>query len=433
MIIGADWLLTGAGDPIRDGAVLTRGSRVEAAGSFAALVVDNPGEATEFFNDCVLMPGLVNAHTHLSLSVLKGLLAPEAMAPWLRKVTRAVHALGDDDFAASASLGALECLQCGVTSVGDIAYGPEALAAAADAGVGGVFYWEVLGLEAGDLSGELADREFPTEVGMCNAGRTRCGVSPHAPYSSGPELLRAVHTVARRHKVGFAVHVAESEAERDLMLYGEGPFADAARRLAPDFTPPRSSSVAYLSSLGVLDDALAIHCVHLQPGDIPLLKSKTRGVVLCPRSNAYLRNGKPPVSELYAANVKLALGTDSTASNSDLDIMEEARALRTLASTITARRLIRMVTRDAARALGLHDEIGTLEPGKQADVALFRIGPVTDPEAAVVRSAGRDALEAVMTAGVWRVREGRPSFPTAAIERAAARARAKAEAAVAGS
>jgi cytosine/adenosine deaminase-related metal-dependent hydrolase len=430
VIIGGDWLVTSAGEPIRGGAIVSQGSRVHAVGTYAELTAADPSLPAEYFRDCVLTPGLVNAHTHLALTVLKDLAPPAPLPQWLRGVTRAILRLSDDDIAASTSLGALECLMCGVTVVGDIAYGPEALAAAADAGLGGVFYWEVLGLDAGDLSGELAEREFPTESGACTAGRTRCGISPHTPYTSGPRLLRAAHAVAVKHGVSFAVHVAESAAERELLASGAGPFADTARRLAPDFKPPRKSPVAYLESLGVLDAAVAVHCVDVDAADIALLKRRARGVVLCPRSNAYLHNGEPPVTALYRTGISLGVGTDSAASNADLDLLAEAREVRRIGRTVTSRRLMRMLTCDGAKALGVDDEFGSLEPGKQADVAIFRTGPTPDPETAVLLHGGRDVLEALLAAGVWRVREGRPCFPVGTVERAAERARETARRAI---
>jgi 5-methylthioadenosine/S-adenosylhomocysteine deaminase len=427
MIVGGDWLVTAAGDPIRGGAVLTQGARIHAVGTFAELTAAHPATHAEYYRGCVLTPGLVNAHTHLSLTVLKDL-APSAPLPqWLRDVTKAIVRMGQDEFAASASLGALECLLCGVTVVGDIVYGPEALAASADAGLAGVFCWEVLGLDADDLPAELAEREFPADPGACTSGRTRCGVSPHTPYTSGPRLLRAIHEIAETHHTAYVVHVAESPAERELLRAGTGPFADTARRLAPDLVPPRTSPVAYLDSLGVLDGAVAVHCVDVDRADIALLKRHARAVVVCPRSNAYLHNGEPPVPALYRSGITLAIGTDSAASNTDLDLLSEARAVRAIGPAITSRRLLRMITADGAKALGVDDDFGTLEPGKQADFAVFRTGATADPESDVLRHGGRDTLEALCTAGVWRVREGRPCFPVGSIERAGARARAVAQ------
>jgi cytosine/adenosine deaminase-related metal-dependent hydrolase len=337
-----------------------------------------------------------------------------AMRPFLARVTAAVQAMTAADFEASAAEGALECLRAGVTCVGDIAYGPGPLAACAGLGLGGVFHWEVLGIAAEELEATLAARGFPAD---CAHGRARCGISPHTPYTCGPALLRRAADFARGRDLSFAVHVAESPAERELMLHGTGALADTAARLARGFTAPGVGSVAYLERLGVLPGALAVHCVSLEPGDAERLAA-ARGVALCPRSNAYLGNGAPPVAELRAAGVTLALGTDSAASNWDLDLFAEARALLALDAALTPRKLLRMLTRDGARALGLDDTVGALTPGLQADLAVVGTGPAPDPEAAV------------MAAGVWRVRGGEHTQPTRDIGEAAAAARGVAERAI---
>ncbi|HEX9092957.1 MAG TPA: amidohydrolase family protein [Coriobacteriia bacterium] len=423
MIVTGDWVVPVVGPPIRHGAVLTRGARIDRVGRLPELLALAPDDPVERFDGCVIIPGLVNAHTHLSLTVLGGLVPPTRMRDFLAQVTKAVLAMSSDDFAASASAGALECLECGVTSVGDIVYGPEPLAACADAGVGGVFYWEVLGIDADDLSGELAEAEFPSEVGACTTGRTRCGVSPHTPYTSGPRLLEAAWRVAQRHGTGFAIHAAESPAERELMKSGSGPLLEVAHRLARGFVAPKSGSIAYLDRLGVLAGAVVVHCVHLETGDPTLLKRKAAGVVLCPRSNERLGNGSPPVAELSAAGVRLALGTDSPASNADFDLFEEARAARRLHPGLTARRTLAMMTVDGARTLGLEGHCGALQPGSQADLAVIETGQTEDPERAVVARGGRDTVRAVLGGGIWRVRGGKPAMPVTAIERAAERAR----------
>jgi cytosine/adenosine deaminase-related metal-dependent hydrolase len=432
MILTADWVLPVTGRPLERGAVLVRGPRIELVGPLEDVVAHAPKEAVERFDGCVIMPGLVNAHTHLSLTVLGGLVPSMPMVPFLKQVTKAVLAMSDDDFAASAALGALKSLRCGVTCVGDIAYGPESLAACADVGLAGVFFWEVLGVDAADLSGELAEREFPSEVGACSTGRARCGISPHTPYTSGPELLKAAWKVSQRHHVPFAIHAAESTAERDLMLRGGGALAETAGRLAHGFHAPGTGSIAYLESLGVLQDATVVHCTNLEAGDARRLKRSVRGVVLCPRSNAYLHNGSPPVAELSTAGLYLALGTDSAASNSDLDLWEEGRALRALDRTLGARRIVAMLTHDGALVLGLGNLCGALAPGLQADITIVRTGETSDPETAVVTLGGASTIEAVLTAGLWRIREGKSALPSVSLERGAAGSRAVAERAIAG-
>lgn len=422
MLVAADWLVNPGDHPVREGAVFMRGNRIDAVGRLEDLQGSHPSEPLERFDGCVIIPGLVNAHTRLSLTVLEGLVeeVPDIIR-YQRRVTSAIHAMSNDDFAASATHGALECLRCGITTVGDIGYGPEPLAACADAGVGGMFYWEIRGIDEHALAGELAEMEFPSE-GKCSTGRLRCGISPQAVFVSGPELIKAEWQVAHTHHTGFAIHVAESAAERDLLLHGDGPLADVARTFAHGFKPPRTGTVAYLERLGALAGAVAVGCVHLDPGDAARLRRHARGVVLCPRASARLGKGVPPVADLYAAGVRLSLGTGSAAAGGT-DLFAEARALRELDASLTSRRVLAMMTRDGAETLGLEDSCGVLAPGMQSDLTLIHTGPTEDPETAVLRCGSAETVRAVMGGGVWRVRDGKIALPTATAERAADRAR----------
>lgn len=432
MLLSADWVLPVSRPPIRNGAVLLRRSRILEVGEAAELAERHPRATRHDFPDCVLMPGLVNAHTHLSLTALDGLLEPAPFAEWLSRVVLALRALDHDDLSASAALGALRCVSAGVTVVGDVAYGPEAPAAAADAGVGGVFYWEILGISRSELPERLAELEFPTDPAQGCTGRLRCGLSPHAAYSSGPDLIRTVRDAARVGDLPFAMHVAESAAEARLLVRGDGPLESVARRLALGFRPPRSSSVAYLDRLGALDGAVAVHCATLSPNDPQRLARTVRGVVLCPRSNAFLGNGPAPVADLDHAGLSLALGTDSSASNEDLDLFAEARALRALYPAFGPKRVLEIVTKEGARVLGVEDSFGSLAPDMQADLVAICTGQTAFPEEAVLAEGGPDTVTAVISGGIWRLLDGSPVFPTNMTETAAAKASARARAALHG-
>jgi len=407
MLVTADWVVPISRPPIRDGAVLIEHGviaqigRLCDFGSLAETVptrVDLPG--------CTVMPGLVNAHTHLSLTAMEGLLEPADFEVWLPRLVSAMRAWEPGDYAASATLGARRCLEAGVTVVGDIVYGPEGAAVAADAGLGGTFYWELLGLKAPQLYAELERLEFPAGAeGACGT-RVRCGLSPHSAYTSGPGFLRAVHAAAEELSLPVAIHVAESRAEFDLLMHGTGPLADVAARLAPDFEVPGMTPVCYLDRLGVMDGATAVHLCHVSPTDISRLSATIRGAVTCPRSNAFLGNAHPPIGRLLAHALPVGVGTDSAASNHDLDLMSEVRAIHEIDPSIPTSTLLQMATLMGAVALGVEDRFGVLETGMQGDLAAFRLGETIEPEADLVKRAGRDTLAAVCTAGKWRVREG---------------------------
>lgn len=432
MLIHAEWVLPIASAPVRDGAVLVRETRVRDVGPLEELAREYPGDPVERHDGCVLLPGLINAHTHLALTVLGGLLPSVSFGEWLPLLVRAVRTLTPEALEASVALGARRCLEAGVTVVGEIAYSAASQRIAREAGLGGVFFWEVLGVKPGGLGRALATHGYPARAPDTPGDpRIRAGISPHSPYTSGPGLLRAAHARTRAEGVPYAIHVAESHAEAELFEQGSGALAGTASRFAMGLAPGSGiTPVRYLDDLGVLDGALAIHCVQLKADDVDVLAAKTAGIVLCPRSNAYLREGPAPVAALEAAGTRLALGTDSLASNLDLDLLDEARVVRALAPNLTAERVIRMMTTDGAEALGMGDSFGSLAPGHQADLAIFRCAAeVADPHEALLGCAGRPSLTNVMSGGEWRVRDGRVAEPSdagldAIIERARETARA---------
>ena len=426
MIVTADWVLPITGPPLRNGAVAVRGRVIEAVGPLAEMTARYPERAVSVHADSVLVPGLVNAHTHLCLSALEGLIGPMPFPAWLERVAAASRALDADDFAASAAWGAVTCLMAGVTAVGDIAYGPESLSATGDIGPGGVFFWEVLGITETELARTLDRLEFPRER-ECGEGRFSCGISPHAPYTSGPALLRATHRLARERGIRHMLHLAESPAEERLMRSGDGPLAEVATRNARGFTSPGAGAVTYAHDLGVLEGTIAVHCVTASETETRLLARHARGVVLCPRSNRYLQCGAPPVAMLRSAGAALAIGSDSVASNEGVDLFAEARALAAMDPGLTPERLLAMMTLEGARVLGIEHHFGSLEPGKQADLVAIATPATGTPAETLVGRARPADVRAVMTAGAWRVLDGQPVGRTARIEAAMRVARAKAE------
>jgi 5-methylthioadenosine/S-adenosylhomocysteine deaminase len=404
-LISADWVLPVSRPPIRDGAVLLDGGCIADVGARADLAARYPGAVTEHFGGCVVMPGLVNAHTHLTLTDLAGEVPSMPFVEWLPALVSAMKPWTVADHEASGAHGARECLLAGVTAVGDIAYGAAEVVAAASMGLAGVCYWELLGMRAGFVPDELEALRYPSHPELYGP-RVTCGLSPHSPYTSGPELLQAVHATAAEKGVPLAIHVAESAAEVELLRDGTGPLAAVAGRTAFGFQAPGTSTVRYLHDLGVLSGATAVHCCHVTAEDIELLAAEARGVVTCPRSNRYLGNPVPDVTAFLAAGIPVGIGTDSAASNWDLDLMAEIRTLREIHPTIPARTLIEIVTSQGARAIGIADQFGTLQRGKQADLAVFALGDVDEPEEAVVGGAGAANLQALAVGGSWRVLDG---------------------------
>ncbi len=292
-------------------------------------------------------------------------------------------------FRHAAVRGLRDCWAAGVTCVADTGSSGATLVALATEGGRGVAYHEVFGPDPAQVTTSLAELERALERGRAaTSAQVRLGVSPHAPYTVSAPLYRAATALARREALPIAFHVAESPAESEFVREGRGPFADAWRARAIVVEPRHLSPVGYLASLGVLDAAaLCIHCVQLDATDVETLGRAGSAVAHCPRSNRAHGHGTAPVAALRAAGVRVGLGTDSVASAGDVTLAEESRA-----AGLVGDEALRMLTLEGARALGWEDEIGSLEVGKQADLAVFRRAVGSEPigpEALLTVVAGR--------------------------------------------
>lgn len=400
----ADWVLPPEDEPIRDGAVLIEAGVIRAVGAHDELAhLAATAEVTRF-DGCVIIPGLVNAHTHLSLTALLGVAPPSEFTEWLDVVVPRIKEMDAETLRRSAAAGIRRMLRAGITTVGDVTYSDESVEPASAAGMSGVFFREVLGVRGDEVEPRLSDTGFFDAVarlsGKTEAGhpRVRLGISAHAPYSTGPGAIRACHAIAAERSLPLMMHVAESPAEETLMLRGEGRLSSLAHRLAPDLEPPGTGTVTYLDSLGALDGLIAVHAVHVSSAEARLLADKARGVVLCPRSNIFLECGEAPVATYDEAGVAMALGTDSAASNRDFDLFAEARALLSLHAGLSPGRLLRMLTSEGAKVIGIEGR-NTLRPGTGADLAVVATGPTEDPVRDLVLNARARDVRMVVAGG----------------------------------
>jgi 5-methylthioadenosine/S-adenosylhomocysteine deaminase len=414
MLYRAKWVVPVSGEPIENGSVLVHGDRIEAVGPSPDLAsAERPFEVRDL-GDAALLPGLVNAHSHLELTVMRGLLEQADFREWITRLTDIkLTRLTVEDLLDSARLGALEAVRAGVTCCGDTSDSGFALDALLKAGMRGVVYQEVFGPDAahaGENLAKLAEKVARLSERAGEDGRVRVGVSPHAPYTVSADLFARVAAFALERHMPVAIHAAESEAEERFVRDGEGPFAERLRARGIEWRAPGVSTVAYLASLGVLAARpLLVHAVRATDDDLDAIAATGSRVAHCPKSNAKFGHGVARLGAMRERSVKVGLGTDSVASNNALDMLDEARAATMLARAssrdplaLSARDAIELATSGGARALGLEAEVGTLEPGKGADlcaVALdgLHIAPVYDVETSLVFSASaRDVLLTVV-------------------------------------
>jgi aminodeoxyfutalosine deaminase len=360
----AAWVLPIAAGPIRDGWVEIRGGRVSAAGAGRVSGVEEID-----LGDMAILPGLVNAHTHLELSYLAGEVpATPQFVSWIRAVVTARasrSAASSPEILDALAGGIRQAVSSGTAVVGDISNTLVTYEPLSRSRLAGVVFYELLRFNAPDARA-VVDAALDRIGGLPPAGTVRASLAAHAPYSVSPGVLKALNGRVRP----LSVHLAESAEEVEFLATGRGAwrtFLEEVGAWDPSWTPPRVSPVEYLDRVGLLSpDLLAVHGVQMTRSDLTRLAEKDVTLVTCPRSNARTGAGTPPIEAFYRSRVRVAVGTDSLASTPDLNLFSELAVMRQLAPSVPAGRLLDSATRQGATALGCAADYGTIEPGKRA-------------------------------------------------------------------
>jgi len=380
------------------------------------LVPRPDGVPAEDFGDALLLPGLVNTHTHLELTDLDGEPPEPDFAGWIRRLRAAKAARSSDAFLAAARRGLADCWAAGVTTIADTGDTGTVIQALAEASGSGVAYQEVFGPHPDQRDASLLGLQQQVErLGRYATGRVRIGVSPHAPYTVSGPLYRATADWARGTGLPVAVHLAESAVESTLLGDGTGAFADAWRgRGIPMPSPPGRTPVAWLEEHGVLSArTLCIHVVRVGSRDVARLARAGAAVAHCPLSNRAHGHGEAPLQAFLSAGIRVGLGTDSVASVGTLDLLAEARAARRLAG-LDAAGALALCTIEGARALGMEDETGSLAVGKWGDCVAMRVAmrvagaPAGAAPAEQILASGPEAVVATFLGGRDVYRTSRP-------------------------
>lgn len=421
----ARWVLPISSPAIADGAIAIKGDQITSVGSRAALLEQFPRATVREFPESVIIPGLINAHSHLELTAMRGFLEEEEadFFAWLKKLTMArLERMTPEDLYVSGAWGACEALRAGVTCVADAsdsAY--ESMGALRDVGLRGIVFQESFGPDP-----RLATDNFEklkTKVSRLRKLETsvvKCGVSPHAPYTVSAPQLELISEFAIDEGLPVMMHAAETSMEVALMRDGEGPFAEGLRNRGIEWRAPAVSTIQYLNQHGVLKTKpLLAHCINVDDDDIETMKQTGTRVALCPKSNAKLGHGVAPIGKFLERGIAVGLGSDSVASNNTCDLLEEARFALLIARSVSglspglsAAEVLQTATLGGARALGWEGQIGELREGAQADFAVVALDgphqiPSYDPaDTLIFASSGRDVTLTVV-AGREVCREGR--------------------------
>jgi 5-methylthioadenosine/S-adenosylhomocysteine deaminase len=396
----ADWVLPVSAPPIADGAVLVDGrGRIDQVGR-ADDVPTPPDARTEDLGAAVLLPGLVNTHSHLELTGFAGQVEDDDFWQWILQVIAIKAARSEEGFFEAACAGVRGMWAAGVTTVCDTGSTGAVLQALDHLGASGISHHEVFGAHPNQCTEAM--RGFTRDLDRLArhaTGRCRLGVSPHAPYTVSAELYRASSDLARAHGVPMAVHVAEPPGERQLLADFSGIFADSWRAQGiPRPSAGPVSPMAFMDRNGVLSErTLCIHAIDVDVADTALMVRRGVAVAHCPRSNRRHHGTEAPIERFHRAGLRVGLGTDSEISVDPPDLLAEARQARALAGWSAAGTL-RSLTLGGAEAIGLGSEIGSLERGKWADLVALPVVDGAPPEEAVL-AASRGDVRATWLAG----------------------------------
>jgi 5-methylthioadenosine/S-adenosylhomocysteine deaminase len=405
-VLSADWLVPVEGAPIRDGAV----EIYDETGTIAAVGRRGDLGDSVHYDDAVILPGFVNAHTHLEYEVYTGFGDGLGFSDWIGLHVQRKARIDLADMEASARLGAFNCLRSGVTTVGDCSFSGAAATACAELGLRGTIYLEVFGED----DAPIRERFEPMRerLAALPADTVRIGISPHAPYTCTIELYRACAELG----LPIATHLAESAAETQFLRTGKGAWESFAGMLVP---PLGTTGIRALAEAGLLDSSvIAAHCVEADEEEIALLAEHDVAVAHCPRSNGILGCGVAPLSALREAGLRVCIATDSPASTPSFDMFDElrtaivgARARDGRPDALTTADALELATLGGARALGMDDELGSIVPGKKADLTVLSLAdtsliPWEDPVTGAVLGGSPQGVIATLVSGKPRYEKG---------------------------
>ncbi|MBC8351837.1 MAG: amidohydrolase family protein [Planctomycetes bacterium] len=390
--------------PIRDAWLTVSKGRIAAVG-------DAPvGERRDLGNVAIL-PGLINAHTHLEFSELEEPLGRPGMpfTDWIREVVRWRREMirqydGIDWRSQAIRHGVEESVRGGATMLGEIATLPWEESGSRYQGLHGVSFMELLGLARERHAELLSAANNYVEFSQSSGCSSKPGLSPHAPYTVSPELIESIATLSARTHVPVAIHLAETREELELLTSASGPFRELLDDLnawQADVIPLGSTPLDYMKLLAKADRSLIIHGNYLSDEEMVFAGQQRdrMSIIYCPRTHAYFAHDRYPLREMLDRGINVALGTDARASNPNLNVLSEIRFAAKQHQDVSPESILRLATINAAVALGIQESHGTLTPGMQADFIVVPVAPdtTTDPNELLLGST--DMVQQVFRRG----------------------------------
>jgi cytosine/adenosine deaminase-related metal-dependent hydrolase len=369
-LIRAKWIIPVLSSPILDGAIEVKNKKIIKVGRFKELSKEAVFAKFIDFGETVILPVLVNAHTHLELSGLRFKVSPASgdFISWVKNVIKLKQELNPIDIRESARLVLYHLWKDGIGIIGDVGNTAITLDLLCNSPFYGYFFQEVISFKGG-----YSLREIQLKAPSSNF---RITYSAHAPYSVSPLLLQAIKSYNKRRKKLFCIHCAESSEEIRFLKDGEGPLQELLKERGQwdeNFVPPGVSPIKYLDSLKLLDEqTLLIHTVHIEEEDLKILKKTKPKICVCLRSNLFIGVGIPKIKDFLNAGLDVCIGTDSLASNDKISVWEEMKTIYTYCPDIPPEEILKMATLNGAKALGF-DKMGAISPGYYPNMLVVEI------------------------------------------------------------
>ena len=376
IIVKAKYLITNPENFTENGAVAVKGTKIHRVGTFDEIRTLADIDKIIDLGNAVILPGLINMHTHLDLTNLQGRIKPTTnFTHWVFQIVGARIRWKEEDYISSIEKGIELCVESGTTTVADIANTEYSFSVLKKSPLRKVVYKEVIDLNPDHAKDVL--KKTQTELSTITTDDLiSIGLSPHAPYSVSKELYQAIAQFAHETDIPVCTHLAETRDEIEFLTKGAGSFPAFLRQLRamPDnWQPPGLTPIHYLNETGILKNhPLLIHCNYVTDEEISTIKSSSASVAFCPRSHHFFGHTNHPVQKLLDAGINVGLGTDSLASNHSLSILDEMKFL-SLNNSIPPNILLTMATINGAKTLGLESKVGQIKEGFEADLCGVRL------------------------------------------------------------
>ena len=409
LLLSARYVVSTPSSVLTDAAVVVDDHRIVAVGSTSQLLSQYPHCERLDLPDCCLLPGLVNAHTHLELSAFKEQVPFRGeFTDWVRTLKQ-VRAQWDGKLSEVLAEACWQSLRGGVTTVGDISFHHQAWKYLIDQPIRKVCFGEIFGLT---MEMERAMEDLQKWVSETRTSDLlKLGLSPHAPYSAGPALYEATARLARQHQLALTTHLAETREEIQFLQSATGPwrtYLNEINKWDGSFKPPGKTPVRYFLDLDLSDQSVLLaHVNYITDEELEALAGRSHSVVFCPRTHHFFGHQNHPYRQTLDCGINVCLGTDSLASNHSLSLLDEMRFLHENHPDLAPSLIFKMATLNGATALHWEQSIGSLTPDKEADlVAIALQNPENNPLADILQSVNQPQL--VMVQGEPIFRSDRP-------------------------